>query len=265
MKCKLIGMDFDGTLLNGNEEVTEETYTYLHKAQEDGIIIVGLTARVIGSAKDVVDFSYFDYLILNNGAYIFNCKANEGRYISKIEKSLAQEITSTMDNDSKQIDYCTASSYCIYKNKKQNRNQPSFIIDVTSTNDVLEDIARMNIFLNDESKVEEYRQIISEKYPQVNCFVMQDSYATKKWLVVNPSNLNKKVTLEQLGKELNVTLEEMTFFGDGLNDIEVIASVGKGVAMENALDEVKVNAKDITLSNNEDGIAHYIKTKILKR
>lgn len=263
MKCKLIGMDFDGTLLNNEGKVTDENYKYLHKAQESGIVVVGITARVIESAKDVVDFNNFDYLILNNGAYVYNCQTNSGKYISKIDKSLAHEITTTMDADSKQIDYCTASYYYLYKS--QNKNRPSFIKDVLSPNEVAEDIARMNIFLNNEERAEEYQQLISKKFSTVNCFIMQDSYATKKWLVVNPSNLNKKTTLELLGKELDITLEEMTFFGDGLNDVEVISSVGNGVAMGNALEEVKANAKDITLSNNEDGIAHYIKTKILKR
>lgn len=264
MKCKLIGMDFDGTLLNDHGKVNKENYTYLHKAQDAGITIVGITARVIKSSKDVVDFNYFDYLILNNGAYIYNCKTNTGKYISKIDKSLAKEITSRMDAASKQIDYCTANNYYIYKNQNENNNNPTFIIDVNSTEEVSESIAKMNIFLNDESKVEEYKKLISEKYPNVNCFIMQDSYATKKWLVVTPCNINKKNTLEQLGKELNISLEEMTFFGDGLNDLEVIASVGNGIAMGNALEEVKSKAKDITLSNNENGIAHYIKTKILK-
>lgn len=265
MKCKLIGMDFDGTLLNNEGKVTKENYDYLQKARDTGIIIVGLTARVIDSAKAFVSFNNFDYLILNNGAYIYNCQTNSGKYISKIDKYIAREITTVMDADSKQIDYCTASSYNIYKNQNKNKNRPSFIIDVSSPNEVLEDIARMNIFLKNEERAEEYQQLISEKFSTVNCFIMQDSYATKKWLVINPKNLNKKTTLEQLGKELDIPLEEMTFFGDGLNDLEVIEAVGNGVAMGNALEEVKAKASAITLSNNEDGIAHYIKTKILKR
>ena len=53
-------------------------------------------------------------------------------------------------------------------------------------------------------------------------------------------------------------MEEMIFFGDGLNDLEVIESVGMGVAMGNALPEVKENAKAVTTSNEEDGIAEFV-------
>ena len=44
-------------------------------------------------------------------------------------------------------------------------------------------------------------------------------------------------------------------FGDGLNDITMIKSAGIGVAMGNAVDEVKRMADEITATNDEDGVA----------
>ena len=67
---KLIGMDFDGTLLNDSKEVTKKTKDTLRAAREKNIKIVGVTARTLESAKNVVDTSLFDYLILNNGAFV---------------------------------------------------------------------------------------------------------------------------------------------------------------------------------------------------
>ena len=56
----------------------------------------------------------------------------------------------------------------------------------------------------------------------------------------------------------------MMFFGDGLNDLEVMESVGYGIAMGNVLDEIKEKVNEITLSNNEDGIGVFLKI-ILKK
>ena len=42
------------------------------------------------------------------------------------------------------------------------------------------------------------------------------------------------------------------------NDASIIAYAGIGVAMGNAIDALKQNANEITLSNNEDGIAHHV-------
>lgn len=52
-------------------------------------------------------------------------------------------------------------------------------------------------------------------------------------------------------------------FGDGKNDIELLQTVGMGVAMGNASDEVKRHAKAICLSVDQDGIYHYCKQQKL--
>ena len=56
---------------------------------------------------------------------------------------------------------------------------------------------------------------------------------------------------------------EAIAFGDGRNDIEMLEAVGTGVAMGNALDEVKVMATDCCRSVDEEGIYHYCLEKHL--
>lgn len=51
--------------------------------------------------------------------------------------------------------------------------------------------------------------------------------------------------------------------GDGENDIEMLALAGWGVAMGNASSIVKVVAKAITTTNNENGVARAIYEYIL--
>ena len=54
----------------------------------------------------------------------------------------------------------------------------------------------------------------------------------------------------------------MIFFGDGLNDLEVMDEVGLGVAMGNALEEIKDKSKEVTETNNEDGIVKFLDKKL---
>jgi len=49
--------------------------------------------------------------------------------------------------------------------------------------------------------------------------------------------------------------EAMIAFGDAENDISMLKYAGIGVAMGNATPEVKAIADEVTLSNDEDGIA----------
>ena len=53
-------------------------------------------------------------------------------------------------------------------------------------------------------------------------------------------------------------MSEVMAFGDGGNDLEMIAEAGYGIAMANGEQEVKQKAKFVTLSNDEDGVAYAI-------
>ncbi len=257
---KLIAMDFDDTLLNDEKKVTQRTKDALMEYKKKGYTIVGVTARTLKSVEDVVQLELFDYLILNNGAYLYDVEKQMGTYISSINDSDVMNIINLVDDVSNQIDLMSATIYYIYKNRK---NSPlDFIIDIDSIAEINEPIARMNIFLRNENDVDYYNELIHKKCPNVNCFIMRSSKSNEKWLVVNPKGIDKSVTLESLGKQINISLDEMIFFGDGLNDLEVMESVGYSVAMGNALEEIKTKANAITLSNNEDGIAVYLEKNL---
>ena len=78
---------------------------------------------------------------------------------------------------------------------------------------------------------------------------------------------NGKQTADRLcilKDKIGINNNDIIAFGDGLNDVVMIENVGFGVAMKNALDEVKNKANDITLDdNNNDGVVNYLKS-ILK-
>ena len=54
---------------------------------------------------------------------------------------------------------------------------------------------------------------------------------------------------------LNIKAQDVIAFGDNFNDLDMLQYAGLSVAMGNAPDEIKQAAKEVTASNNEDGIA----------
>ena len=54
----------------------------------------------------------------------------------------------------------------------------------------------------------------------------------------------------------------MVAFGDDTNDIDMLSMCGIGVAVDNALPEVKEVASEVTLSNDEDGVAAWLKANL---
>ena len=76
-------------------------------------------------------------------------------------------------------------------------------------------------------------------------------------------NSNKGNAVKKLLEILNIKKEETIAIGDDNNDLSMFEQVGRKVAMNNAIDLVKEKADEITLSNDEDGVAIYLE-KLLK-
>ena len=72
-------------------------------------------------------------------------------------------------------------------------------------------------------------------------------------------NYLKNISYKLIQNEFSV----LTAFGDGENDIDMLLSVGKGIAMGNAAEKVKEIAADICESVTDDGIYYYLKSQKL--
>ena len=69
---------------------------------------------------------------------------------------------------------------------------------------------------------------------------------------------SKGAALAALCQMLNIPTAQVMALGDADNDIGMLQTAGIGVAMSNAIPEVQAAADWITLSNEEDGVAHAI-------
>ena len=263
MKYKLIAMDFDGTLLTSDKKITEKNRDVLQKYKNNKYIIVGITARNLSSVNNVCNINTFNYLILNNGSYIYDVKNNIGIDIGHISRNTLINITNNFKDFAEQIDYCSLNKYYIYK--KENIKNNGFTVKINSLEDIKEIIVRMNIFLKNNEEINKNKKYIESKFDDLNVFEMSDTdnNNSRKWIALNPKGIDKLKALEILCKKIEISLDEVIFFGDSTNDLSIINKVGLGVAMGNALKEVKEQAKEIILSNDEDGIAIFL-DKILK-
>lgn len=74
---------------------------------------------------------------------------------------------------------------------------------------------------------------------------------------------NKGNAVKKLLEILNIKKEETIAIGDDINDLSMFEQVGYKVAVDNAINIVKENADEITLSNDKDGVALFL-DKMLK-
>ena len=72
---------------------------------------------------------------------------------------------------------------------------------------------------------------------------------------------DKAHALKKVCEHIGRPLEDVTVFGDSINDIEMFKLAGMSAAVANALTETKAVAQTILPhSNDEDAVAHYLKT-----
>ncbi|MBQ7829115.1 MAG: HAD hydrolase family protein [Clostridia bacterium] len=75
---------------------------------------------------------------------------------------------------------------------------------------------------------------------------------------VVPKGVNKGGALPRLAAALGIEMSKVVAIGDYHNDIAMLRAAGVGVAVANAVDEIKAVADYITVSNEEHAIARVI-------
>ena len=119
------------------------------------------------------------------------------------------------------------------------------------------DAEKVNIYLGDL----EERKTLREDLGSVEGIVISSSLYNN--LEINAHGATKGNALMWLADYLSIDRKATMAFGDGENDISMIEAAGVGVAMGNGLEAVKAAADEITLTNDEDGVAAALERLII--
>lgn len=263
---KMIVTDLDGTLLNKMRKPTEETKQYLKSLKEQGYIIVIATGRIYVSALTATDGAIFaNYIIADTGACTYQV-TGEPIFQNLIGKETVEKLFEYYNEEFRFMDVCDKNM--IYKYSKTEVENSDFVKTVINPNDILKEgleISHVSIVMNtNEAVLNLYEKLIME-FPELEILIMQDSFKDNKWIEMTAKGCSKYRAIKNLADHLEIKNEEIIAFGDGRNDIDMIRNCGFGVALANALPEVKEVAKDITsLDNNHDGVICYLQS-IIKR
>ena len=255
---KMIVVDLDGTALNSNHQVSITTKEYLKRLKEDGYIIVIATGRILRSGINITDGAEFaDYIISSGGGSIYDNLNKKIIYQNEISKEEAETVLSIYDDDMEYIDICnynyyykyTVKDYKVDKTCKVSKAREGFL-------DNIDNITHISIISNDG--IEELYELLQEKVPSLDYVKMQDSFSSRIWIDIFGKGASKYNAIKIVADIENIKNEDIITFGDGRNDIDMIKRSGTGVAMKNALEEVKEVADYITESNDEDGIVYFL-------
>lgn len=261
---KMVVVDLDGTLLNSNGNVSKESIEYLKNIKDSGDIIVIATGRILSSAIDITNQAIFaNYIISDTGSAIYNMDEKKFVFKKTISKTLVNDIFDFLINYIDFIDYIDICDECYY-NKYTNQNHKDsrvvkIIKDIKSFLLTHEETIHIGVDFIDNTVVKDILKALKEKFNDLDFNLMQDSFSDKQSIEIISKNISKYSSIDYLGNLENIENSNIIAFGDGLNDLEMITKCGVGVAMGNALDEIKKASDYITLSNDDNGIIEFLK------
>ena len=243
----LIALDLDETLLNSKKQVTEKTLTTLMNLKNKGFIIAISSTRGYGSCKQIADLIKADYICCQSGNMIANNKG-EIVYSNAFAK---KEVSDFLDNFSKYTDMIYLDSYDGLYGKDIEEGEYWGIIPCS-----IQDLYNIETFKLCIYFKPEYKKQIFD-YCEKNNYICRPMRGADLMLIT-PQNSDKYYALEKLMEIENTDIDHLIVFGDATSDLLSIQKAKYGVAVSNAKDEVLKEAKFITLSNDNDGVADFL-------
>ncbi|MBF2503627.1 Cof-type HAD-IIB family hydrolase [Listeria marthii] len=277
MTTQAIILDIDGTLLNDEKKISTETKKALITAQQNGVKLILASGRPTTGmhlyAEQLEMEKYHGLLVSYNGAKVVDCQTKEELFNQALTVAEGKAVLEHMKNFEVKVmidkdDYMYVNDvfdcYVPYKGEEINIIQ----YESRGGNFKLCEKDDLAAFLDYRiSKIltagdpaymqENYQAMMAPFKDSLNCVFTADFY-----FEFTAQGIDKAKALDTILTPMGISPENIIAFGDGHNDITMVEYAGTGIAMSNAVPELKAAASSITLSNNEDGIAHVLNSLI---
>ena len=250
----LVLVDLDGTLFHNDKSISDYTKQTIKKLQNKGILFGICTSRAYVNAIKFLDGINPDIFITNGGGMIrqgekkiYTCQFSVEEVRTLIDatfKILGPDTIISADNE-----------IGLYSNSKEELGDKFWTFnDFTVFN---EPAMKICIESLDHEKIS---QIVQSIGPDRIDFL---PFSDIPWYKMTLKDATKEKAITRLSQIINIPLEQIAAFGDDFNDIGMLKLCGHGIAMANAIDEVKKIASGTCPSNEEDGVARWLEEKLL--
>lgn len=266
--------DLDETLLDTDSNVSEYSANIINKIIEKGNFFSYATSRGTAPACRLTSSLNINIpVVLHNGVFVTNPTTKEV-LISNSFKT--EEILFLKDLFSKYN--ITPNSYSIINGAEKIAIIPDYsnpgkkyFLDSRENDKRLRFIDNIEELYNSDSiysflcigSKDELKPIHEtiQKHPNINSILQQETRREEFWCDIAPSEATKAKSILKLKEMLNC--DKIISFGNGLNDISMFKISDECYAVSNAEQELKDISTGVIESNNEDGVAKWLKKHVL--
>lgn len=262
MKYKAVVCDLDGTLLNNEHKLSDYTKKIINEVLKRDIPVIIATGRHHLDALKIRDsLGLATTLISSNGARVHDELAKE-IIANDLQEQMVKELLQLQVEKEIYRNIYQGDKWLVEKENdrlKEYHTESGFRYDLANFNNI-EPLGVQKVFYITEKDNAKKLIDIQSEITRVFSDRLNITFSVLNCLEIMDRNVSKGSALRQVLKKYNIDSKEVIAFGDGLNDLEMLEYVGKGVLMGNA--DIKLKEKlsnnEIALRNIDDGVAKYL-------
>lgn len=260
MKYRIVATDLDKTLLNEKHQVPQRNKEAIRRAGEKGILVVPCTGRgpgFLGNLWEELELKRPGcYSILCNGACVVENATGRLLTLRALEFETAEALLRLGTGRGYAVQLFTPDQVYIYNPRPQDRMTAMQL----GTNVVFCTGNEMDGLRGKPVLKLLYLQDAIQEEPKLGPLVEAASegkacytYSNSDLMEINLAGVNKGTGLKDLAGILGIPMEETIGIGDNFNDMELIRAAGLGIAVSNAVPELKAAAGAVTEADNSQG------------
>ncbi len=269
MAIELIAIDMDGTLLDPQHEITPGVRQAIAAARQKGVRVVLTTGRPyvgVRTALQQLDMLRAgEYCITYNGALVQN--ALDGHCV--LQETLGFDDYLYFEQMARELGVCFQAFdfndlYTPNKDISRYTVHEALLTGIQiryrSPGEMDPRMRFPKLMMVDDPELLDraIAEIPASAYEQFT--IMKSS---PFFLEILSPRVDKGVGVQMLAQHLGIPQENVMALGDQANDYAMIEYAGVGVAMGNAIPELKAIAQYVTTTNVEDGAARAIEKFVL--
>ncbi|MBQ3223396.1 MAG: HAD family phosphatase [Clostridia bacterium] len=270
---KLVAMDLDGTLLNGDKGVSEYTAGILRECEAKGVKMVIASGRGFDSARVYARLTGLNSPIVSaNGARVDETPFGPTIMEDCIPEDLSRDVCRIMlESGIYFVCYCRGVNYSANGTEIKRGLMPKHTVDngqftVRNTLDLdellSEGVKRPYKYVAFTWELDALAKLRERLEKEI------DAAISSSWpdnVEVLAKGCGKGRAIGFLAEKYGIAKDEIMAFGDQENDRDMLLSAGWPVAMENATDGLKKIARIIAPKNTEDGVAKVLEKMVLNK
>lgn len=255
---KLIATDIDGTLITSDRTLSEQTRDVLAQVPVPVVLVTGRPLRWLDQLYSQLPSPL--PAVCANGAVIYDPDNDEVLRAESLPVDLLLDVTKRLRDAVPDVSLAVE-----VEDGRSFLHEPTWTIrwehdhrvQVIASPEELTSVPAVKLLARSETAdPDDFLELVSRTLGNLAEATRSSSSALVE---ISAAGVTKAAGLAWLCEREGITADQVLAFGDMPNDIPMLAWAGRAVAMGNAHHALRAVADEVTLSNDEDGVAHYLR------